>query len=221
VSRGEQLTELAGQWRRARRLHAMYAQVAEHSGVELLPSVELDSPVDRPDPDTLRQACSWFDRMDDRLHAHHLRVFLQVAPEVDEELLRALLKHHLEKSERTDADRDKLDYLLVQYFALCAPPTMREETLDLEYVAQVLEPVLGRVFTEVPAWLTPLNELLSDIEGCASLSVLLEKRVLELGRALKNSAGDLYYDPLSPDARRPRRGLRRPAPPGTSARGIR
>ena len=197
MSRGKQSSEFAGQWRRARRLHAMYAQVAEQAGVALLASAELDSPVDRGDSESLQQAWQWFDRMDQHLAAHHLRAFLQTAPDVDEDLLRALLKHHLEKADKSEADRDKLDYLLVQYFALCAPPVVRDESLDLEYVAQALEPVLGRVFTEPPAWLAPLDELLGDITSCRSLRELLDKRVLELGRALKVSSGDLFYDPAA------------------------
>ena len=44
--------------------------------------------------------------------------------------LKTLLEHHLHRPTRLEADRDKIDFLLVQYFSHCAPS--RLEDADVE-----------------------------------------------------------------------------------------
>jgi len=81
--------------------------------------------------------------VDAQIQVHQLRQFLQATPLASETVLRHLLLHHMHKAAKSAADRDKTDFLLVQYFSLCVPSGLADADVDLEYVAQVLEPVLG------------------------------------------------------------------------------
>ena len=83
--------------------------------------------------------------MDQRIHAHQLRQYLQTSGPADEEVLMQLLAHHLSKAARTTADRDKIDFLLVQFFSQGAPSDLIDSALDLTTVAKVLVPVLGAI----------------------------------------------------------------------------
>jgi hypothetical protein len=40
-----------------------------------------------------------------------------------------------------------------------------------------------------------LDQLFADVESCRSLTELLNKKVLEVGRALKTSVGEMFYEP--------------------------
>jgi hypothetical protein len=109
--------------------------------------------------------------------------------------LRDLLTHHLHKEVKASSDRDKVDFLLVQYFSLCAPSGLEDADLDLEYVAQVLEPALGAQEPKLPIWLNSLETLMQSATRCKRLSELLHSGVLEQGRRLKMQSADRYYDP--------------------------
>ena len=86
---------------------------------------------------------AWLDQVDRRLQAVHIRHFLATPSAAREEGLRALLRRHLFKPDKTSEDRDKIDLLVVQYFALCAPHELMAALIDLTDVARVLQPVLG------------------------------------------------------------------------------
>ena len=55
------------------------------------------------------------------IQVHQLRQFLQTSSLVNQEGLVNLLQHFLAKTTKTDAIRDKIDFLLVQYFSQLAP----------------------------------------------------------------------------------------------------
>jgi hypothetical protein len=112
-------------------------------------------------------------------------------------VLRELLAHHLHKPVKAAADRDKVDFLLVQYFSFCAPSRLEDSDVDLEYVAQVLEPVLGPQQPELPDWLAALETLMQSAGRCRRLSELLHGGTLEQGRKLKTQAGDRFFDPAA------------------------
>ena len=96
-----------------------------------------------------------------------------------------------------DSDRDKIDFLLVQFFSHCAPSRLEDADVDLAYVAQTLEPVLGSVDLKVPEWLSPLDEIIQTANGCHNLNQLLTGRILEKGRKLKTSCGQKYFLPAA------------------------
>src|ERR1700731_1005900 len=107
-----------------------------------------------PSPESIEDAEAWFQQVDAQIQVHQLRQFLQTTPLACEAALRHLLLHHMHKTSKSTSDRDKTDFLLVQYFSLCAPSGLDDADVDLEYVAQVLEPVLGAQQAELPEWLS-------------------------------------------------------------------
>ena len=187
-----QLDNLAARWRSARRVYAVYAPLVRQ--FKLGPSCpELETPADRPQPEILERAQQWLDGMDARIQAAELRRLLQTTQLATEENLQDLILRYLACESKDDGMRDKLDFLLVQYFAHCASPALHQGDVSLEEVARVMEPVLGECSTEPPAWLEPLNQALADLHRCASLRELLDQKILERGRALKSEAGQMFF----------------------------
>lgn len=183
---------IAAQWRAARRLYPVYAELARRFELGA-PCGELESPIDRSEPEAIVRVQQWFARMDERIEAWHLRQLVQTTSLVTETTLRELLTRCLEKKNKGPAERDKIDFLLVQYFAQCAPPPFHVRNFDLEDVASVLEPVLGEAATHQPPWLSPLDDILDALPECSGLRDLMERGILVQVRELKNSAGEMYF----------------------------
>lgn len=136
----------------------------------------------------------WLGEVDERVRAFHFRVVLQTTDvAAAEQKLTTLVERYLHKPSRSDSDRDKLDFLLSHYLAVCAPPSFHERKLELEDVADVLEGVLGECSTILPQSLAPLEELIESAESLTSLRVFVNSRIIERGRALKVSLGDSYF----------------------------
>ena len=189
--------DFATQWSRARRLHPIYAEVAREFVIDAPAFPALEEPVDAPDRETVEQGQKWLHDMDERIQVHQLRQFLQTSSLVDNDGLIALLQHFLGKTAHTDSSRDKIDFLLVQYFSQLAPSELDDNGADLAYVAQGLEPVLGKVELKAPVWLNALDRVLDSARRCRSLDELLHGGVLEQGRKAKAQAGDLFYLPIA------------------------
>jgi hypothetical protein len=187
----------AAVWSSARRLHPIYAELAREFAIDLPACHALEAGEDTPDSESVEQAQQWLNAMDDRLQVHQLRQFLQTSSVVDPAGLLALLKHFLAKTTRTDAMRDKIDFLLVQYFSQSAPSELDDNAADLAYVAHGLEPLLGEVELKSPVWLNALDRVLDSARHCPSLDELLHGGVLEQGRKAKTQAGELFYLPIA------------------------
>jgi hypothetical protein len=192
-----QLNELAVEWRTARLLHPLYAALAREFVIELPSCSDLESGVDAPPQESVELARQWFLDMDERIQVHQLRQFLQTTSLTSEDGLRTLLEHYLRKTKRNDSDRDKIDFLLVQFFSHCTPSRLEDSDVDLDYVAQVLEPVLGTSDLTLPEWLQPLEELLQAANGCDNLNDLLSSGILDKGRKLKGECGKDYFLPVA------------------------
>ena len=148
-------------------------------------------------PESVENAAAWFEQIDAKIQVHQLRQFLQTTPLANEAVLRHLLLHHLQKTAKSAIDRDKTDFLLVQYFSLCAPSGLEDADVDLDYVAQVLEPVLGPQPSELPSWLSSLETITQSAARCRRLSELLHSGVLEQGRKLKTQNAARYFEPAA------------------------
>jgi len=109
--------------------------------------------------------------------------------------LRALILRHLRKSIKSSMDRDKIDFLLVQYFALCAPAKIYHKQIDLADAAQVMVPVLGEVDSTPLSWCEPLEKVIDSLKTFRSLREILNTNFIEQGRRVKESAGGMFYDP--------------------------
>ncbi len=191
------LPDLATEWRTMRLLRPLYTAMTREFVIETPACGDLESGVEAPTEEGIQQARVWFDTVDQRLQVHQLRQFLQTTALADNESLKVLLLRYLQKSSHMPADRDKVDFLLVQFFSHATPSRMDDSDCDLDYVAQILEPVLGPVDPKLPDWLAPLEPLIQTAGRCRRMSELFTSRVLETGRKLKVDSGDKYFLPAA------------------------
>jgi hypothetical protein len=191
------IKDLAEEWRDARQLHPLYSALAREFVIDLPACSDLESGLADPPRESVEQARQWLLEMDQKIQVHQLRQFLQTTNLSSEEGLQALLEHHLGGTTFLDADRDKIDFLLVQFFSHCAPSRLEDSDVDLAYVAQMLEPVLGRVDLTLPSWLEPLEDFIRSANNCRSLNELLTSGILDKGRKLKIAAGDDYFERIA------------------------
>lgn len=189
------IEEVDSFWRVARRLHSIYAELDTTYELGLAPCTDLEDTVDRPEPEVMERVRQWFDQMDQHIQVWQLRQLLQSTTLQSEENLRYLIVRHLERKQKTESDKEKLDFLLVQYFAHCAPPGIAEQQLTLDDVAQVLEPVLGSCPERYPDWAPGLDDKLQNLNDCNSLEDLQNSGALLEVRELKLAVGDQYFEP--------------------------
>ena len=193
----QQLHELAEEWNASRLLYPLYAALAREFVIDLPPCADLEANVEAPPQESIEMARQWFLDMDERIQVHQLRQFLQTTTLTSDEGLKAILAHHLRKAKRGLADRDKIDFLLVQFFSHCAPSRLEDADVDAEYVAQMLEPVLGSFDATSPGWLKPLDDCVTAANRCKNLNELFSAGILEKGRKIKAGAGENYFQPAA------------------------
>jgi hypothetical protein len=189
--------DLATQWNSARQLYPIYFELAREFVIDVQVCADLEAGVDCPGKDAVEQANHWLESLDERIQVHQLRQFLQTSALVTQEGLLSLLQHFLSRTAKTDIIRDKVDFLLVQYFSQIAPTGVEDSEVDLAYVAQALVPILGQVDLKTPVWLNALDRVLESARRCRSLDELLHGGVLEQGRKAKAQAGELFYLPVA------------------------
>jgi hypothetical protein len=189
----EQLQTIAAEWRDARLIYPIYRGITGRFALELSACRELESPVDSAKPEAVTAVQQWLQKTGDVIQVHQLRLFLQTSPLSMEASLAALIRHHVKKQTRSDADQDKLDFLLVQYFAQCAPADLLH-TPSMQDVAAVLHPVLGDVPGGQPEWLTSLEDAATHLRRCGQLSELLQQGILAEVRKIKAAAKEAYFD---------------------------
>ena len=110
--------DFVAQWSEARNAYPLYAALATQFSFGALPYPAGELPPQRPTREVFDNVIKWLDGIDARVRAFQIR---QLPPETlnaSEQNLRAFLQRQLRKHEKTTADRDKIDLLLVQYFAL-------------------------------------------------------------------------------------------------------
>jgi hypothetical protein len=191
------IPDLAAIWSSARRLHPIYSEMAREFAIEVPVCADLETGVDSPGRESVEQAEQWLNAMDESIQVHQLRQFLQTSSAVDPDRMLALLQRFLAKTTRNDSMRDKIDFLLVQYFSQSAPTDLDDNSADLACVARGLEPILGKVDLKTPVWLNALDRVVDSARRCRSLDELLHGGVLEQGRKAKAQAGDLFYLPVA------------------------
>ncbi|MGA7624875.1 MAG: hypothetical protein WB630_21635 [Candidatus Acidiferrales bacterium] len=189
--------DIVAHWSEALDAYPLYAALATQFDLGPLPHSPGVLPPDEPTPEILRSDLRWLDDIDERVRAFQIR---QLPPETlnaGEQGLRAFLQRQLRRPDKTTADRDKIDLLLVQYFALCAPEELYRKEIHLKDVATVLRPVLHGEDATPLEWCAPLDQILNKIAHCESLRDMMEGGLLEQGRLLKESAGAMFYDPAA------------------------
>lgn len=189
------LIEIAAEWRTARRLYPFYSALIREFQLEVPHCKELEHPVDRAEREVLDRIQNWFDEVDRKVHVAQMRQLLQNMRFGEEDLLRALLLRHLPQNHQDENLRDKLDYLLVQYFAAVAPHHPHDGDVTSAEVCDALQPVLGHVQTTQFAWSKELEKIAEGVDRCGSLSELLASGLVELGRKTKTTLGEEYFLP--------------------------
>jgi len=186
------------QWKEARSVFPIYLALAKQLQIEIPFTQAKRSLPEKPDLEIFSQAHEWLDSMDERVLVHQLRHLLQMTTLNDSESgLRALIARHLRKSKKSSVDRDKIDFMLAQYFALEVPPKIYHKQIELPDVAQVMQPVLGDVDPAPIDWCAPLEQMIQDLRGFRSLREILKTNFIEQGRKVKETAGGMFYDPAA------------------------
>jgi len=186
------------QWNQARSVFPIYLALAKQLTVEIPFRPDQRHLPEKPDHETFSNIQAWLDVMDQQVLVYQLRHLLQMTTlNASEAGLRALIQRHLRKPSKTNMDRDKTDFLLVQYFALCAPAKIYHKQIELEDVAQVMKPVLGEVSSEPLDWCEPLEKMIVALRGFRSFRDMLKTNFIEQGRKVKETSGKMFYEPSS------------------------
>jgi len=184
------------QWEEARSVFPIYLALAKHLQIEIPFPQNQRVLQEKPEEEFSKRIYRWLDSLDLQVHAHQLRQLLQTTTlNASESGLRALIMRYLRKPSKTNADRDKIDFLLVQYFALCAPAKIYHKQIELTDVAQVMKPVLGEVDCSPLSWCEPLEKMIVSLRTLKSLRDILKTNFIEQGRRVKETAGGMFYDP--------------------------
>ena len=186
------------QWEELRSVFPIYLALAKHLQLEIpFPQNQRVLP-EKADGQLHSQVQTWLDAMDQQVQVHQLRHLLQMTTlNASESGLRALIMRHLRKPSKSNTDRDKIDFLLVQYFALCAPPKIYHKQIELADVAHVMKPVLGETDCSPLSWCEPLEKMIQTLRTFRSLRDMLKTNFIEQGRRVKEGAGGMFYDPSS------------------------
>ena len=187
------VNEVAARWRMARRLYPIYSQVERSFEMGTEPCRELESPIDRLEPEVIDRVNHWFLAFDEKIRPHHLRHILQTAHLANAENLRDLLNWQLAHPTKNLGVRDKVDYLVVQYFAQCAPAESQLKAPSFEQMADVLSEVLGDVAPRPPAFSIELEKITDELNSCSSLAEVFDRKVIERERALKEKSGASFF----------------------------
>src|SRR6478735_2721355 len=187
------LDEVAEFWRIARRLYSVYIELDRTFELDIPSCPELEDAEDSPEAGARERVLQWFEQIDGHVQVWQLRQLLQSTSLQNEENLRYLIARHLDKKQKIEADKDKIDFLMVQYFAHCAPHGLAETAL--EEVARVLEPAMGQVPQTFPDWASSLDAKLQKLNESNSLEELQNSGALQEVRELKLAVGDDYFEP--------------------------
>jgi len=184
------------QWEEIRSVFPIYLALAKHLQIAIpFPPNKRILP-EKADLDLFSRVQAWLDAMDQQVLVHQLRQLLQTTTlNASESGLRALIMRHLRKPAKSPMDRDKIDFLMVQYFALSAPAKIYHKQIELNDVAQVMKPVLGETDTAPLPWCEPLEKMIVSLRSFKSVRDILKTDFIEQGRRVKEKAGGMFYDP--------------------------
>lgn len=185
-SQTSRLKEIAAEWRSARRIYPIYTAVISRFELPLKSCLHLDSPIDRADDDATKQVREWLESVDEKIEAAQLRQVLQTTTLGTEDSMRSLARRYLGKTNAAEVYRDRIEFLLAQYFSQKATAKAARGIVSHDEVAKSLEPVVGETNGGSPVWVKELDELLARLEKFRSLRDFLTGGVLEQGRVLKS-----------------------------------
>jgi hypothetical protein len=184
------------QWAEFQSVFPIYLAMAKQLKLEIPFSPDKRSLPEQAEPELFTQVQAWLDSLDQQVLVHQLRQLLQMTTlNASEAGLRTLIHRHLRKPSKSHMDRDKIDFLLVQYFALCAPAKIYHQQIEPHDVAEVMKPVLGEIDTAPLDWCEPLEKIIVALRAFRSLRDMLKTNFIAQGRKVKEAAGGMFYDP--------------------------
>ena len=190
------ITQVRAEWLRMRQLYPFYAALNERFGLGVAPFAELSSAEETiPDLELLQNARDWMSGIDNRATAFNLRQLMHSSAPLPEDTLRILILRHLHHLERSEQLREKLDFLLVQYFAQVFGASVHPEEVTFRDVAEGLAPILGAVTSQNFGWAYELEKLTAKLREYSGLKHLIDDQFLDHGRTLKRSIGPEYFEP--------------------------
>jgi hypothetical protein len=191
-------TARQAQWEEARSVFSIYLALAKQLAIEIpFAPAERNLP-EKAELELFGKVQTWLDSLDQRVLVHELRHLLQMTTlNASESGLRPLITRHLRKPAKNNVDRDKIDFLLVQYFALCAPAKIYHKQIEPADVAAVMKPVLGEAPLEPVAWCEPLERMIEALREFRSLHSITKSDFIAQGRKVKESAGSSFYEPAA------------------------
>ena len=178
-------------WTNLRNLYPLYCELAREFSLEIPACDELKNH-DATD-ERLARAEAWMAEIDGRIGVHQLRQYLQTSPTATGDALRELLVHYWAKGRLSDAARDKLDFVAVQYLFERAPRLAQGADLSFDQVAEFLAPVTGPVKGDMPEWLARLEALVTKAQAARDLNELFTARIIEQAREIKTGAGEQFF----------------------------
>lgn len=186
--RGMQISQVA-QWRLARNLFAVYAELARTSGICKPPFSSFGAD---DHPESLEAVEKWFDAVETSLSPEQFRAAIGTLAGANAESALYTVAQHLIAKRRADTDsKKKLEFVLVQYFLVCSPPSFHSNRLTYSDVAEVLQPLIptnGEVTSEA---VLKLQNLAARVQNCGTL-----RELQEISSAIdecKQTFGDTYY----------------------------
>jgi hypothetical protein len=186
----------AALWKTWQRVHPLYRSVAQEVALETRPCNDLEAGVGVPSAEAIADTEAWFAAMDQEVHIHHLRHFAQTSALMTEQAISDLLFYFLNKKQKTEQDRDKVDFLAVQLLAMRLPLNPTASAFTLESVMRLLAPAIG-TGEEIPNFARDLDEMLAESDDAKNLNALFTSRVIERTREIKQSCGDAFFNPAS------------------------
>jgi len=190
------ITQVRAEWQRMRQLYSFYAALNERFGLGVAPFAELASAEEGiPDVELLQNARDWMSGIDNKATAFNLRQLMHSSAPLPEDKLRILILRHLHQLDKSEQLREKLDFLLVQYFAQVFGANVHPEEVGFRDVAEGLAPILGTVTPQNFGWAYELEKLTAKLREYSSLKDLIDSQFLDRGRTLKRSIGPEYFQP--------------------------
>ncbi len=187
--RSVQISQVA-QWRLARNLFAIYADLSRDSGLCPPPFSSFGAD-DRPE--SLEAVYQWFDTVDTNLPATNFRSAIGAASGMNGESSLYTVAQHLLSKRRTDVEsRKKVEFVLVQYFLLCSPPSFHSKSVVCRDVAEVLQPLIGNSTDSTSEAALILENLAARLQNCATLRDLYD--IFTALEKCKEEAEDSYYE---------------------------
>jgi len=154
------------QWEEVRSVFPIYLALAKQLTIDIPFSPDKRHLPEKPDADLFAKIQTWLDAMDQQVLVYQLRHLLQMTTlNASEAGLCALIHRHLRKPSKSNMDRDKTDFLLVQYFALCAPAKIYHKQIEIEdvrWVAHLPQGVVGGVGRIVDGALIDQHQAFGD-----------------------------------------------------------